>query len=136
MPSDGLFFKGLSFHRLEHVSREFIECSRDVKLSKKPKWRFLGLVQLSVHEVRSIQRTVGEVVVFLVVIDTASLENTSHASLYAACRPPQYSKSIAREVRSILLPLIERYTSIDSVFPRIGDAVGRSASEDEPPEQC
>ena len=136
MPSDGLFCKGLSFHRLEYVSRDFIESSRDVKLSKKPKWRFLGLVQLSVQKVRSVQLTVGEVVVSFVVKDTASPENTSHASLYAACEPPQYSKSIAREVRSILLPLIEAYTSIDSVFPGTGDDVGQSASEDEPPEHC
>lgn len=129
VPSDGLFIKGISFHRLKYVSREFIEKSRDSKLSRKPNWRFLGLAQLSVCKVRSFRRRINEVCIFLVVMDTASPENVSHASVYAVCNPSQYSKSIAREVRGFLLPLIERYTSIDSLFPSTDGEAGESGSQ-------
>ena len=50
----------------------------------------------------------------LVVIDTAQDDNRGHASIYAAA--PEKGKSHARELRSLLLPLLQERITVEEAF--------------------
>lgn len=112
IPVEDLIYRGLSCHRLQHVSRTTVEKSTNRKLSEKTAWRFVGLAKLKTGHVRSLQYEQERA---FVVIDTASKENKSHASIFAA-HPTKRTRSQARELRKLLLEFFREWVSLDSAF--------------------
>lgn len=109
--------RGFSVHGLEYVTAEFVKASIEERLSRPRKgtpWRDEGVALLEAFAVRSLG--VNEQQAF-VVIDTATGDNRGHASIHAA--DPRIGESQAREIRSLLLPLVQERMSVDTAFERV-----------------
>jgi len=106
--------RGFSVNRIRYVSRDFIKSSVGERLSRprhgRP-WRDEGVAKFATRQIRQIQ-TQGEQA--FVVIDTALPENPGHASIYVT--KPQMGEAYARELRKLLLPLLQDRMSIEQAF--------------------
>ena len=106
--------RGFSTHRIKFVTPDFIKSSIEERLSKPRKgepWRVEGVVRLEVKAVRQFR--IDDEQLF-VVIDTALENNPGHASIYATS--PEKGDSYMRELRSLLLPLLQNRMSVDEAF--------------------
>lgn len=111
---DDLRSRGFSVHRVKYVTKEHVKASIDDKLSRPrvgTQWTDEGVAKFQAVAVRRL-RIDGEQV--LVVIDTAHESNRGHASILAAA--PGKGKAHARELRSLLLPLLQARVSLEEVF--------------------
>ncbi len=109
-----LLSRGYSVHRIKYVSVGFVRDSMEVRLSRPRKgepWISEGVAKLNAWSVRQLRLDDQKA---FVVIDTAHDENRGHASIYAA--EPQRGKAYARELRSLLLPLLQDRMAIDEAF--------------------
>ena len=108
-----LLVDGFSVHRIQHVSKEFVEKSIQTRLSRKRKepWASEGVPKLKTLAVRQIFLEDERA---FVVIDTATEDNPGHASIYFAT--PQKGKAYAREARGILLPLLQDRVTLDEAY--------------------
>lgn len=104
---------GFSVHRIEHVSKEFVEKSIQTRLSRKRKepWTSEGVSRLKTLAVRQIFLEDEKA---FVVVDTATEDNPGHASIYFAT--PQKGKAYAREARGFLLPLLQNRMTLDEAY--------------------
>lgn len=106
--------RGFSVNRIRYVSPEFIRSSVEERLSRPRQgtpWRDEGVAKLETRRVRQIR--VEEDRAFAV-IDTALPENPGHASIYAG--RPEKGEAYARELRSLLLPLLHDRMTIEQAF--------------------
>lgn len=107
---------GLSVHRMKHVSVDFVRKSIGKKLlDKKIKgtpWASEGVAKTQTSKVRELRTRDGQQAFF--VIDTATIENPGHASIYFAHTPK--SKKCARRARGLLVSLLQNIFSLDEVF--------------------
>ena len=114
IPLRDLQVRGFSVNRLSHVTQEFIEDGINRMLARQPGGapRYSeGVARFEAGTVRSIQADGRQV---FVVIDTASLDNIGHASIYLA--DPAMPPSHARKMREQLLPLLQRRMSAAGAF--------------------
>ena len=106
--------RGFSVNRSRYVSPEFIRSSVKERLSiprQGTPWRDEGVAKLEARRVRQIRT--GEDQAFAV-IDTALPGNPGHASIYAG--RPEEGEAYARELRSLLLPLLHDRMTIEQAF--------------------
>ena len=106
--------RGFSVHRMKYVSLAFVKVSMEARLSRPRKdepWKSEGVAKLDAREVR--QLCVDDEQAF-VVIDTALKDNRGHASIYAA--EPGKGDAYARELRFLLLPLLQHRMTVDEAF--------------------
>ena len=99
---------------MDHTSRETVKKSMNDRLFRPRKgdpWRDEGVAKFKALTVRCLRLDGRQV---LVVIDTASVDNQGHASIYAA--NPEKGDAYARELRSLLLPLLQKRVSIEEAF--------------------
>ena len=99
---------------MKYVSREFVEKSVKNQLSKPRKsepWKDEGVAKFQTLEVRRLCLDGQQA---FRVIDTAHAGNRGHAGLYAAA--PEKGKAHARELRSLLLPLLQKRISVQEAF--------------------
>ena len=111
---DDLLTRGFSVHRIMYVTREFVKKSMKERFSRPrrgPAWKDEGVARLQTSAVRRLRIDKQQA---LVVIDTADANNRGHASIYAAA--PTKGKAHARELRSLLLPLLQERMSVDRAF--------------------
>ena len=106
--------RGFSVHRLDHVTRKFVEDSISEKLARP----FQGRVRVSEGVARFTARAVREILdngsqVF-VVVDTSKDSNRGHASIYLS--NTGMKDSLARSMRSKLIPLLENRMSVREAF--------------------
>ena len=113
IPRQDLICRGLSCHRLEYVSKSIVTELTERRLANKDGWQFVGLARLRVRSIRSLQCNGRRA---FVVIDTALEQNRSHASVFAA-DGLSTSKSQAKELRRILMPLFRDIVSLNDAFP-------------------
>ena len=110
IPARMLLHDGLSVHRLKYVPRDFLENSINVRLNNKNhEWRFDSVAILEARAVRSLKLENEQA---LVIIDTASKDNPTHASIFAAPHENR-GPSRARKLRSLLLPLLTNRASLE-----------------------
>lgn len=106
--------RGFSVNRIGYVSPDFMRSSVEERLSRprrgKP-WRDEGVARLETRQVRRF-RTEGDQA--FAVIDTALPENPGHASIYVT--KPEKGEAYARELRSLLLPLLQDRMTIEQAF--------------------
>ena len=111
---EDLRHRGFSVNRIEYVSPDFMRSSVEERLSRprggKP-WRDEGVARLETRQVRRF-RAEGDQA--FAVIDTALPENPGHASIYVT--KPEKGEAYARELRSLLLPLLQDRMTIEQVF--------------------
>ena len=114
IPIDELISSGFSVHRKAHVSRKLVEESIKTRESipREEPWEFIGLAILKTSKIREI---LWEEHQALKVVDTATQENPAHASIYCNCKY-QRPKSRVREIRDMLIPLLENIMPIDEAF--------------------
>ena len=114
MMASDLQQNGFSVHRIRYVKADFIKASTATRLAKPrqgQQWKSEGVAKLKTLEVRRLR--VDNKQAFLV-IDTAKKTNPGHASIYVSER--QRGKSYARELRSLLLPLLQNRMSVDEAY--------------------
>ena len=105
---------GFSVHRLQYAELEVVRRVNDKILSRTFDGQtraFEGVAKLRVHAVRGVSINGARA---FVVIDTALRCNASHASIYAADGSAKNSR--LRELRSLLLPLLQERTSLEEAF--------------------
>ena len=119
IPVSDLRENGFSLHRMRHVSPQFVQEVVKERLSRPRKvpWRDEGVAVLHAGQVRALTAS-GDQGQAFVIIDTAMESNRGHASLFAAdpCRGPAH----ARKLRALLLPLLQRRTSVDEAYSLTG----------------
>lgn len=106
--------RGFSVHRMKHVRADFIKASMEERLSRPRKgtpWTNEGVAKLTAQAVRQLRLDDQQA---FVVIDTAVEDNPGHASIYAA--EPEKGDPYARELRSLLLPLLHNRMSVDEAY--------------------
>lgn len=106
--------RGFSVHRMRYVSRKFVEESVRDRLSRPRKgepWKDEGVAKFRTLAVRRLRMDGRQA---LVVIDTAAEDDRGHAGIHAA--DPEKGDAHARELRSLLLPLLRKRTSIREAF--------------------
>ena len=116
IPVKDLRERGFSVHRVSHVTPDFVQSYIDDALfrprSGEP-WTDEGVAILLTAKIRKLllngQRA-------FVVIDTGHPDNPGHASIYAA--QPDRSEAHARELRTLLLPLLQNRLSVQEAFSR------------------
>ena len=116
IPLADLDKRGFSVHRLSHVNQDLLQHSIDKILSRMSgghRRKFEGVARLETYAVRAL--TIEGARAF-VVIDTALPCNAGHASIYAA--KPSLKPSHLRELRKLLLPLLQSRMSVAEVFGR------------------
>lgn len=114
IPLQDLRSRGFSVHRMDHTSRETVGKSMKDRLFRPRKgdpWRDEGVAKFKTLTVRRLLLDGQQV---LVVIDTASVDHPGHAGIYAA--DPERGDAYARELRSLLLPLLQKRVSIKEAF--------------------
>lgn len=105
---------GLSIHRLRHTEPDVVRRVNDKILSRtfEGQTRTLeGVAKFLAHTVRGIRKDGSQV---FVVIDTAVPCNAGHASIYAVDGTAK--DSYLRELRSLLLPLLQERISLERAF--------------------
>jgi hypothetical protein len=114
IPLKELQERGFSVHRLEYVTREFVENAISQKLART----FQGSARVSEGVARLTARVVREIRdngnQTFVVVDTATRSNPGHASIYLS--NAGMKGSLARRMRDRLLPLLENRTSVAEAF--------------------
>ena len=116
-----LRYNGFSVHRMAHVTAEFVKKSIEERLSKSRRgepWKEEGAAKLKTLNVREICLENRQA---LVVIDRALKDNPGHASIYAA--DPKKGDAHARELRSLLLPLLQERISVDKAFEEMAGTI-------------
>jgi hypothetical protein len=117
IPLEELRSKGFSVHRMEYVTGESVKESIRERLSRPrtgAPWRDEGVARLQASAVRALR--VNDQQAF-VVIDTATEDNQGHASIYAAA--PERGRAHAKELRALLLPLLQERMSLQQAFDSI-----------------
>ena len=106
--------RGFSVHRMEYVTRKFVEDAINQRLAKpfqgQPRLSE-GVAYLGTQAVREIRDDGNQA---FVVIDTAMLTNPGHASIYLS--EVGMKDSLARGMRNKLLPLLENRMSVAEAF--------------------
>ena len=108
--------RGFSVHRIRYVSYDLVLSFINGVLSRPRSgepWAEAGVATLHTAPVRNFQVNGQRA---LVVIDTATSENPGHASIYAA--QPEQGDAHARELRALLLPLLQARISLTDAFNR------------------
>ena len=106
--------RGFSVHRLEYVTRKFIEDGinhRLVRPFQGQRRMSEGVARLTARAVREIRDNGNQA---FVVIDTATWSNWGHASIYLS--NIGLKESLARGLRNRLLPLLESRVSVAEAF--------------------
>ena len=106
--------RGFSIHRLEYVTRKFVEEAINEKLARTFQGRTRvseGVAYFTARQIREIRN--NDIQVF-VVVDTAELTNPGHASIYLS--DVGMKDSFARRMRNKLLPLLENRMSVAEAF--------------------
>ena len=114
IPLKDLRERGFSIHRIAHVSPELVCRFIDKALSRTLQGthrKFEGVARFKALAVRRI--VVKDVQVF-VIIDTALACNAGHASIYVA--DPTLSEGRTRQLRELLLPLLQERMSVLEAF--------------------
>ena len=115
IPAKDLHTEGFSVHRLEYVSIEFIDATIKDTLSKGRKdnitWTSEGVAKLSASGVRKIKIEKEQI---FVVVDSAKEDDIGHADILVA--NPEKGISHAREMRKLLLPLMEERMPVKTAF--------------------
>ncbi len=114
IPVKDLRERGFSVDRATYVTRALVQSKIDGTLSRPRQgrpWIGEGIAILITAEIRNL--LVDEQQAF-VVIDTATTDNPGHASIYAA--QPGKKESQVRELRGLLLPLLENRCSLQEAF--------------------
>lgn len=109
--------RGFSVHRMEYVTAEYVKESINERLSRPrtgSNWQDEGVARLQASVVRALR--VDDQQAF-VVIDTAKEDSRGHASIYAAA--PEKGQAHARELRALLLPLLQERMSLNQAFDSI-----------------
>ena len=112
-----LRFRGFSVHRMDYVTAESVNASIRERLSKPrtgTPWKDEGVARLQASVVRAFYLDDQQV---FVVIDTAREDNRGHASIYVAASGK--GEAHARKLRSLLLPLLQKRTSVEQAFESI-----------------
>ncbi|MDE0226742.1 MAG: hypothetical protein OXP28_16660 [Gammaproteobacteria bacterium] len=115
IPVSDLRQSGFSLHRMAYVSRQFVEDAVRKRLTvpRKTLWHNAGVAVLHSNEIRCKRLDADQARAF-VIIDTATVKNRGHASLFAA--EPDRGPAHARKLRALLLPLLHRRTSIKEAY--------------------
>ena len=106
--------RGFSVHRTEFVSPPLVQSLIDKFLSRLPdgqQRKFEGVARLETRDVREIKENGKQL---FVAIDTAMQCNRGHASIYLS--DTSLSEGRARELRKLLLPLLQERTSVAEAF--------------------
>ena len=114
IPLKDLKERGFSVHRLDHVTRKFVEDSINEKLTRASQGRERvseGVARFTARTVREISDNGSQV---FVVIDTSMKSNRGHASIYLS--DIEMKNSLARSMRNKLLPLLENRISVADAF--------------------
>lgn len=114
---DDLRANGFSVHRMHHVTPELVKASmaeRCLKPRKGRPWRNEGVARLQTRAVRYLRLNGARA---FVVIDIAHESNPGHASIYAA--HAGIDKAHARELQSLLLPLLQERMSVEDAFEQV-----------------
>ena len=106
--------RGFSVHRLGYVTRKFVEDSIEVKLARPFQGRKRESEGISRFTARSVREIRGKDLQVFVVIDTAMMSNRGHASIYLS--NTEMKDSLARSMRSKLMPLLENRISVAEAF--------------------
>ena len=115
---------GFSVHRKRHVGAECVEKRIEDRLAIRRKdkpWRSLGIAKLQAKEIRTLRLDDNADEQVLVVVDTATVNEPWHASIFAKHASP--TRSHCRELRARLLPLLNRNRM--SVEKAYGNSVSR-----------
>lgn len=105
---------GFSVHRMAHVPAADIKKSVAERLARPRRdspWKSAGVAKMVAGEIRRLRIDDRQA---LVVIDTAQENNPGHASLYAA--DPCRGDAHARELRALLLPLLQPRMTVDEAY--------------------
>ena len=106
---------GLSVHRRQHTTSEFVKEQIQKRCSNPPDrvgfWKEWVAV-FRTGDVRSILDESKKQA--LVVVDTAKMDHTCHASIYVA--DPPNTKGYAKKIKPFLLSLLELHHSVDAAF--------------------
>ena len=114
VPVRDLRERGFSVHRMACVSPDFVLHSIDQLISRPRKggpWIDEGVAILMTSAVRALRLNDARA---FVVIDTARYDHPGHASIYAA--EPARGESYVRELRSLLLPLLQERRSVAEAY--------------------
>ena len=106
--------RGFSVHRIRYVSYDLVLSFINDVLSRPRSgepWISAGVATLHTAQVRNFQVNGQRA---FVVIDDAISENPGHASIYAA--QPEQGDAHARELRALLLPLLQARISLTEAF--------------------
>jgi hypothetical protein len=106
--------RGFSVHRMKYVRAEFVQALMEERLSRPGRdepWKNEGVAKLKALAVRQLRADDQQA---FVVIDTAQQDNRGHASIYAAA--PGKGDAHARELRLLLLPLLQKRMPVDKAF--------------------
>ena len=106
--------RGFSVHRIRYASYDLVMSFINEVLSRPRSgepWTDAGVATLHTAQVRNFQVNGQRA---FVVIDSASQENPGHASIYAA--RPEQGNAHARELRALLLPLLQARISLTDAF--------------------
>lgn len=107
-----LLCDGFSVHRLGFACKAFLEQRvRDKLEDKEGRWRFVGFARLRACSIRMITEKCTRA---FVIIDTADIEDKSHASIYVASRCDR-DIAMARKLRGVLLGYLNDRCCIDSL---------------------
>ncbi len=112
-----LLKEGFSVHRKKYISLESLRISIEQRLAiprKNSTWNCEGVVEILVSDIRNFK---DEEKQLFVVIDTANVENPSHASIYIA--DPTIKESQARRLRDKLIPYFQNIKTIDDIFDNL-----------------
>ena len=110
--------RGVSLHRMNYAGAACVKRAIEQTLGKERKdepWTSLGVAKLHTGEVRALRLPDDAETQVLVVIDTAMVEQSWHASIYA--KQQDASRSKCRELRDLLLPLLKNnLVSVDEAY--------------------
>ena len=114
IPLSDLQERGFSVHRLEYVTRKFVENAINQKLARPyqdmPR-ASEGVARFSARAVREFRDNGNQA---FVVVDAATISNPGHASIYLSKVGMKGSQ--ARSMRNKLLPLLEYRMSVAAAF--------------------
>lgn len=106
--------RGFSVHRLEYVTRKFVEDEINQRLVRPfqgQRRMSEGVARLTARAVREIRDNGNQA---FVVLDTATWSKWGHASIYLS--NIGLKESLARGLRNKLLPLLESRMSVAEAF--------------------
>lgn len=114
IPLKDLKERGFSVHRLQYVTRKFIEDSINEKLTRPFAEQTRVSEGLALFTARAVREIGDDGNNAFVVIDTAKPSNIGHASIYL--KNVNIKDSLARSMRDKLRPLLDNRMTVAEAF--------------------